>query len=172
MATCIQIPITLPSDGTLSNDALHTIIATFLPQEWSSVDPSSLTVTHHTGYANTNCVVERPATSPSLDAPRKVFVKINGELDGEIAVFKHLVPDKHQEAQLCHDYGQTGRGPHMYGFFQTQDGAYGRVDEFLEARNLTAQDVEDAGVREDVARAQAAFHAMKTTRERRPVEEV
>ncbi|KAJ6784257.1 hypothetical protein PWT90_10535 [Aphanocladium album] len=172
MATCVQIPVTIPADGTLSNATLHSIIATFLPQEWPSVDPSTLIVTHHTGYANTNCVVERPSTRTTTAVePRKVFVKVNGELDGEIAVFKHLAPDKIQEAQLCQEYGRTGRGPRMYGFFQTQDGAYGRVDEFLEARNLTARDVEDESVREDVARAQAAFHAMKTTRERRPVEE-
>lgn len=170
MATCVLIPLTIPADGTLTNDALHRIITTFLPS-WSSFPASSLVVTHHTGYANTNCVVSLPSPSTSSTNPTKVFVKINGELDGEIAVFKHLVPDKVQEAQLCHEYGQTGRGPRMYGFFQTQDGAYGRVDEFLEARTLTAADVEDTEIRGEVARAQAAFHAMSTERKRKPVEE-
>ncbi|KAJ4153113.1 hypothetical protein LMH87_009618 [Akanthomyces muscarius] len=173
MVTCTQIPVTMPSDGsTLPNSTIHAIIGAILPLEWPSVDPCALLVTHHTGYANTNCVVARPSPlSITPKEPLQVFLKINGELDGEIAVFKHLVPDKHEEAQLCHDYGQSGRGAKMYGFFQTSDGAYGRVDEFLDARTLTPKDVEDEATRADVARAQAAFHALKTRRERKPVAE-
>ncbi|KAJ6102696.1 choline/ethanolamine kinase [Penicillium sp. IBT 16267x] len=102
--------------------------------------------------------------------PLKVFFKINGELDGEIEVFKHLVPDKHEEAQLCYDYGQSGLGAKLYGFFQTQDGAFGRVDEFLDARNLKPEDVEDPNIRADVARSQAAFHAMVTQQKKKSFE--
>jgi choline kinase len=46
----------------------------------------------------------------------------------------------------------------------------GRVDEFLDARNLEPQDVEDTGIRAAVARGYAAFHAMKTKLEERPVQ--
>lgn len=169
MVTCTQIPITIPPDGSLSNNTIHALISAILPLEWPSVDPSTLLVTRQTGHANTNCIVSRPAPSTTTTEPLAVFLKINGPLDGEIAVFAHLVPDKHQEAQLCHELGRSGRGPRLYGFFQTADGAYGRVDEFLEARTLTAADVEDEGVRVDVARAQAAFHAQRTARERKPV---
>lgn len=175
MVTCTQIPVTIPSDGsTLPNSTIHAIISAILPLEWPSADPRTLDVTHHTGYANTNCVVSRPSPSSSGTTPReplKVFLKINGELDGEIAVFKHLVPDKHEEAQLCHDHGQSGRGARLHGFFQTSDGAHGRVDEFLEARTLTPADVEDGTTRTEVARAQAAFHALKTHRRRKPAAE-
>lgn len=147
------------------------IVGTFFTKEWSNVDPETLVVTYNTGYANTNCVVERPKPEGDRHAePLKVFLKINGELDGEIEVFKDLVPNKHEEAQLCYDYGQSGLGAKLYGFFQTQDGAFGRVDEFLDARNLKPEDVEDANIRADVARGHAAFHAMATQREKKLVE--
>lgn len=168
MVTCVPVPFTFRKDSVPPASSILAIIAVFFPHEWPSVDPSTLTITRAAGYANVNCIVSRPApppSSPSATEPLKVFFKINGELDGEIAVFKHLVPDKQQEAQLCYDYGQSGLGPRMYGFFQTQDGAFGRVDEFIDARTLTPTDVEDEETRRDVARAMAAFHALKTTRE-------
>ncbi|CAL5869418.1 uncharacterized protein PFLUO_LOCUS3647 [Penicillium psychrofluorescens] len=171
MATCASIPVTIPKDGSLTKAMIKDIVGTFLTKEWPAVDPETLVVTYNTGYANTNCIVERPKPKGDTHSePLKVFLKIHGELDGEIEVFKHLVPNKQEEAQLCYDYGQSGLGAKVYGFFQTQDGAFGRVDEFLDARNLQPEDVEDADIRADVARAHAAFHAMATQREKNPVQ--
>ncbi|KAJ5802867.1 choline/ethanolamine kinase [Penicillium pulvis] len=171
MVTCTSIPVVIPEDGLPTKAMIKDIVGAFLTKEWSNMDPETLVVTYNTGYANTNCVVERPRPKGDTHAePLKVFLKINGELDGEIEVFKDLVPNKHEEAQLCYDYGQSGLGAKVYGFFQTQDGAFGRVDEFLDARNLEPEDVEDANIRADVARGQAAFHAMATQREKKLVE--
>ncbi|KAJ5641671.1 choline/ethanolamine kinase [Penicillium lividum] len=172
MATCTSIPVTMPKDGSLTKATIKDIIGTLLAKEWPNVEPETIDVKYHTGYANTNCVVERPNPNNGKPLePLKVFLKINGECDGDIEVFKHLVPDKHEEAQLCYDYGQSGLGAKLYGFFQTQDGAFGRVDEFLDARNLQAEDVEDENIRTDIAKALAGFHTMETHRKKNPVQQ-
>ncbi|KAJ5939081.1 choline/ethanolamine kinase [Penicillium verhagenii] len=171
MATCISIPVTIPEDRTLTKAMIQEIVSFFFTNEWPSVDPETLTVVHHSGYANTNCVVERPKPNNGTHSePLKLFLKINGELDGEIAVFKHLVPNKHEEAQLCYDYGQSGLGAKLYGFFQTQDGAFGRVDEFWDARNLEPEDVEDTAIRADIAKGHAVFHTMETQLPKKPIQ--
>ncbi|KAK4862584.1 hypothetical protein LT330_002717 [Penicillium expansum] len=171
MSTMTNIPMTIPKDGSLAKSMVKDIISTFLTNEWPNVDPETLIVTRNTGYANTNCVVERPQPKGATPSePLKVFLKIHGELDGEIEVFKHLVPTKHEEAQLCHDYAQFGLGAKVYGFFQTQDGTFGRIDEFLDARNLEPADVEDANIRAEVARENAVFHTLTTQREKKPVQ--
>ncbi|OJJ77964.1 hypothetical protein ASPBRDRAFT_252903 [Aspergillus brasiliensis CBS 101740] len=169
MISCTAIPVTIPKDtpdSILPKATAKTIISTFLPHEWAHVDPETLTVTRTTGYANTNCIVERPqpkSTNSPHTEPLKVFLKIHGDLDGEIEVFEHLVPNKYEEAQLSYEYGQSGHGAKVLGFFQTQDGVFGRVDEFLDARTLVPEDVEDADIRANVARALATFHTMNTS---------
>lgn len=172
MASCTTIPVTIPKnshDGLPPKATAKTIISTFLPREWPHVDPDTLTVTRTTGYANTNCIVERPNTTGETShlEPLKVFLKIHGELDGEIEVFEHLVPTKHEEAQLSYEYGQSGHGAKVLGFFQSENGIFGRVDEYLDARTLAPQDVENPEIRADVARALATFHSMDTTLLRR-----
>ncbi|KAJ5503464.1 choline/ethanolamine kinase [Penicillium fimorum] len=171
METITNIPVAIPKDGSLTKSMIKNIVSIFLTNEWPNVDPETLVVTHNTGYANTNCVVERPKPNDDTHLePLKVFLKIHGELDGEIEVFKHLVPNKHEEAQLCYDYAQSGPGAKVYGFFQTQDGSFGRVDEFLDARTLEAADVEHADIRADVAREHAVFHTLATQRKKKPVQ--
>ncbi|CAG8909488.1 unnamed protein product [Penicillium egyptiacum] len=171
MATTTSVPVTIPKDGSLTKATIKDIIGTFLTNEWPNIDPEKLIVTRNTGYANTNCVVERPKPKGGAHSePLKVFLKIHGELDGDIEVFKHLVPNKLEEAQLCHDYAQSGLGAKVYGFFQTQDGSFGRVDEFLDARTLERADVEDENIRAGVARENAAFHTMSTQRKKNSVQ--
>ncbi|PYI12643.1 choline/ethanolamine kinase [Aspergillus sclerotiicarbonarius CBS 121057] len=168
MTPCITIPISIPKNTPLPKPTIKEIISTFLPTEWPHIDPEALAVTYTTGYANTNCIVSRPTPQDTTHSePLKVFFKIHGPLDGEIEVFKHLVPTKHEEAHLCYEYGQSGLGAKVYGFFQTPDGTFGRIDEFLDARPLEPADVEDAGLRAEVARAHAVFHAMTPTQLRR-----
>ncbi|KAJ5619531.1 choline/ethanolamine kinase [Penicillium lagena] len=169
MATCTSVPVAIPKDGSLTKTMIKDIVGTFLTKDWPNVDPKTLVITKNTGYANTNCIVERPKGDTHTE-PLKVFLKIHGELDGEIEVFKHLVPDKYEEAQLCYDYGQSGLGAKVYGFFQTKNGYFGRVDEFLDARNLEPEDVEDANIRADVARGHAVFHTMETQLKKNPTQ--
>lgn len=171
METITIVPVTIPEDGPLTKVMVKDIISKFLTNEWPNVEPETLVVTRNTGYANTNCVVERPKPKGTTHSePLKVFLKIHGELDGEIAIFKHLVPNKHEEAQLCSDYAQSGLGAKVYGFFQTQNGVFGRIDEFLDARNLKPADVEDAHIRADIARENAVFHTMATQRTKKSVQ--
>ncbi|KAJ5610732.1 choline/ethanolamine kinase [Penicillium lagena] len=170
MITCTRVPVALPQDGPLTKVAIKDIVGIFVTNEWRIVDPETLVVKRNDG-ANRNYTIERSKTEGDADlGPLKVFLKFHGKLDIIIEVFKHLVPNKHEEAQLCHDYGQSGLGAKVYGFFQTKDGTLGRVDEFLDARNLEPEDVEDAGIRAAVARGHAAFHAMKTQLEEKPIQ--
>jgi choline kinase len=170
MVACTIVPVALPRDGPLTKTAIKDIVGIFVTNEWRSVDPETLVVKKNAG-ANQNYTIERPKTEGDADpGPCKVFLKFHGELDRVIEVFKHLIPSKHEEAQLCHDYGRSGLGAKVYGFFQTKDGTLGRVDEFLDARNLEPEDVEDAGIRAAVARGHATFHAMKMQLEEKPVQ--
>ncbi|KAJ5142215.1 choline/ethanolamine kinase [Penicillium atrosanguineum] len=160
MVTCTSVPVALSRDGPLTKAAIKDIVGIFVTNEWRIVDPETLFLKKNAG-ANQNYTIERPKTEGDADTgPRRVFLKFHGELDIIIEVFKHLAPNKHEEAQLCYDYGQSGLGAKVYGFFQTKDGTLGRVDEFLDARNLEPEDVEDAGY--------AAFHAMKMQLEEKP----
>ena len=168
MVTCTSVPVALPRDGPLTKTTIKDLVGIFVTNEWRIVDPETLFLKKNAG-ANQNYTIERPKTKGDADpGPRKVFLKFHGELDRIIEVFKHLAPNKHEEAQICHNYGQSGLGAKVYGFFQTKDGTLGRVDEFLDARNLEPEDVEDAGIRAAVARGYAAFHAMKTQLEEKP----
>lgn len=162
MLTCINVPVALPQDGSLSKTAIKEIVCTVVTNTWRDVDPETLIVKDNAG-ANRNYTIERPKTEDDASAgPQKVFLKLHSQHDPILEVFKGLVPSKHEEAQLCHDYEQSGFGAKVYGFFQARDGTLGRVDECLDARNLGPEDVEDVDIRAAVARGHAAFHAMKT----------
>jgi choline kinase len=62
-----------------------------------------------------------------------------------------LAPMKREEALLCNEYSQTRLGAKVYGFFETQDGTLGGIDEFLDARNMDPENVENLAIRADVA---------------------
>lgn len=170
MATLKHIPICLQEDKCPSNSMLRDIIGAFLTKEWPLVEPDALTVDYHTCFANVNCHVQRPKpTASAPEEPLKVFVKLH-RASSEVKIFKHLMPTKHAEAVLCHEYAQTGRGALMYGFFQTKDGTFGRIDEFLDSRIMLPEDAEDAVLRSEVAEAFASFHSMNHSLELQPVD--
>jgi choline kinase len=85
-------------------------------------------------------------------------------------IFKHLVLSKQEEALFCYEHGRSGLGAKLYGFFKTQHGTLGRVDGFLDVRNMALEDVENAVIRADVARGLAMFHAMETSLAKKAVE--
>lgn len=136
------------------------IVGTFLPKEWPSIDPETLTMTYNASFANAHCLVHRPQPASTPTEPLKVFIKFHRPAAGDFEVFRHLVPSKAEEALLCQEYGQSGLGVKVFGFFTTQDGTLGRIDEFLDARNMEPEDVEDDHIRADVAKSLAGFHGM------------
>ncbi|GJJ75457.1 hypothetical protein EMPS_07815 [Entomortierella parvispora] len=127
-------------------------------------------MSYNASFANAHCLVERLKPAGTPIEPLKVFIKFHKTNVENIDIFKHLVPTKQKEALVCHEYGQLGRGAKVYGFFETQDGSLGRIDEFLDARNLEPEDVEDVLIRSDVAKALAVFHAMDTSLAKNGVE--
>ncbi|KAH8195817.1 hypothetical protein TruAng_010030 [Truncatella angustata] len=171
MATLISVPVALPKDEAPDKKIVRDIIGTFLTREWPFVHPDSLAMAYHTSSGNAHCLVERPMPANSTPIePLKVFIKFRKETGVDIEIFKHLVPGKHEEALFCYEYGQTGLGAKVYGFFKTQDGAFGRIDEFLDARNLEPEDVENAIIRADIARGLAQLHSMKTSLKKKAIE--
>ena len=163
MAALMLVPVTLVNNGEPTKKILRDIVGTFLTKEWATVDPETLVFSYKSSYANAHCPVERPTpASGSLSEPLKVFIKFHHTIGSDIDTFKHLVPSKQDEALLCYEYGRSSLGAKVYGFFQTQDGTLGRIDEFLDARNLEPEDVEDESIRSDIAKGLATFHSMKT----------
>ncbi|KAF3916074.1 hypothetical protein ABW21_db0208695 [Orbilia brochopaga] len=171
MAILTPVRAALPDSKVPTKTIVRDIVATFLTKEWPSVDPETLTISYHATFANAHCPVERPKpTTGEATEPLKVFIKFHKETGVDMEVFKHLVPSKQQEAVFCYDYGRSGLGAKVYGFFMTEDGTLGRIDEFLDARNMKPEDVENAVIRADIAKALAMFHAMRSSLTKKPVE--
>ncbi|OAQ64708.1 choline/ethanolamine kinase [Pochonia chlamydosporia 170] len=171
MSALTRVPVTLPQDGVPTEPMVRDIIGTFLTREWPLVNPETLIMSYNASFANAHCSVERPPpTSGAASEPLKVFIKFHKTTLADIDIFKHMVPNKEAEALLCHEYGQSGLGAKVFGFFETLDGTLGRIDEFLDARNMEPQDVEDEAIRADVATALATFHAMEAPLEKKPVD--
>jgi choline kinase len=169
MATLTPIPVVLPQDKVPTKTNVRDIIGTFLP-EWRAVDPDTLTMSYHASFVNAHCPVERPSLATDTSAePLKVFIKFHNNTGGDPEVFKYLVPSKQEEAIISYKYGQSGLGAKVYGFFQTQDGTLGRIDEFLDARNMEPEDVENTIIRADVAKALATLNTLKTSLEKKSV---
>ena len=164
MASLKHVPVTLPADKVPTKCMVRDIIGTFLPLEWSLADPEGLQMSYQTDFTNAHCIVERSMPDSGIAVePLKVFIKFLDESGIKIEIFKHLTPRKDQEAILCHEYSLLGLGAKVHGFFRTEDGMMGRIDEFLDARNLEPRDVEDAAIRADVAKSMANFHALETS---------
>jgi choline kinase len=171
MAMLTPVSVALPDNKEPTKAMVRDIVATFLTKEWPFVDPETLTTSYHASFANGHCRVERPKPTTSIPtAPLRVFIKFHKETGVDMEVFKHLVPSKQEEALFCYEYGRSGLGAKVYGFFQTRDGTLGRIDEFLDARNMEPEDVENAAIRADVARGLAMFHAMETPLAKKAVE--
>lgn len=165
------VPVTLPRDKAPTKRNVRDIISTFLTKEWPSVDPEALTMSYNASFANAHCPVERP--KPASGTPTetlKVFIKFHHDNGGDLEIFRHLAPSKHEEALLCYEYGRSGLGAKVYGFFKTMDGTLGRIDEFLDARNMEPEDVENPIIRADVAKGLAIFHVLNTSLEKKAVE--
>ncbi|MCO5598700.1 hypothetical protein L7F22_052798 [Adiantum nelumboides] len=92
--------------------------------------------------------------------PLKVFIKFFDEFVG-IDIFRHMIPSKEQETEICHQFSLSGKGAKVYGFFETKDGVKGRIDEFLDGRTLEPIDVENDEIRADIAISFAHFHNIK-----------
>ena len=139
MATLKSVPVRLPADKVPTKHMIREIIGAFLTQEWPSADPESLQMSHCVNFTNAHCPVERldTANGASIE-PLRVFIKFHENPEINIEILKQLTPRKEQEAVLCHEFGQSksAYGAKVYGFFQTEDGTLGRIDEFLDARNL------------------------------------
>ncbi|KAJ5222877.1 kinase-like domain-containing protein [Penicillium citrinum] len=162
MASLTSVEVTLPKTQIPTKKDVRDIIGTFMTDEWPCIDPDLLTMSYNASFCNAHCRVERPRpASGTTNEPLKVFIKFHREGQGDLAIFDSLAPTKQEEASISYEYGQTGLGAKVYGFFKTRDGTLGRIDEFLEARNMEPEDVENPDIRADVAKGLATFHLLK-----------
>ncbi|KAM0256032.1 hypothetical protein ACHAQJ_005231 [Trichoderma viride] len=170
MATLVPVFVDIPKDKAPTKKMVRDIIGAFLDKEWPSVHPDTLTMTYSASFTNAHCAVGRPkpATGTPVEA-LKVFIKFYSDISGDVEVFQDLVPSEEEEALLCYEYGRSGLGAKVYGFFKTPDGTIGRIDEFLDARNMEPEDVEDVVIRADVAKGLAVFHNLRTSLTRKTV---
>ena len=162
MASLTSVEVTLPDTRIPTKKDIRDIIGTFMTKEWQYVDPDLLNMSYNASFCNAHCRVERPR--PATETPQeplKVFIKFQREGQGDLEIFNSLVPTKQEEARLSYEYGKSGLGAKVYGFFKTRDGTLGRIDEFLDARNMEPEDVENPDIRADVARSMATFHLLK-----------
>ncbi|KAK0653086.1 choline/ethanolamine kinase [Cercophora newfieldiana] len=161
MAALTHVPVTLSPDQSPTKTAMRDIIAAFFPKEWPFVDPETLTLSYSTTFANPHCKVERavPITGTAIE-PLKLLIKFHNDSMADMEVFKHLVPTKQEEALISLEFGRSGLGAKVYGFFKTEDGTLGRIDEFIDGRGLKPEDVEDSGIQADIARGLARFHTL------------
>lgn len=170
MTALTQVPVTLPEDKVPTKQNARDVLAVFLTREWPSQDVETLTVTYSTSFTNPSCIVERPRPAAAFAEPLKVFIKLHRSDGSGIPAFSHLVPTKQQEALLTYEYGRLGLGAKVYGLFQTTDGTIGRIDEFLDARNLEPEDVEQEDLRGELAKGLATFHCLETALPLNPVQ--
>ncbi|KAJ5107922.1 hypothetical protein N7456_004597 [Penicillium angulare] len=171
MVTLTSVSVTLPKDKVPTKKDIRDIIGTFFVNEWPSVDPTTLSMSYNASYSNAHCFVERPTPATGVSAePLKAFIKFHNDSLGVLEAFNSLAPSKQEEAEFCYEYGKLGLGAQLYGFFKTQDGTLGRVDEFLDARNMEPEDVEHATIRADVAKGLAEFHVLKPSLDKNKVE--
>ncbi|KAF4457934.1 choline/ethanolamine kinase [Fusarium austroafricanum] len=161
MIECVRVPLKLPNDREPSKPMIRDLVGTFL-KEWATINPEDLIVRYETD-TSAHCFVERPKhLSPQGGSdPTKVFIKFHMEEGVGVEAFKDLVPSKKEEAALVRHFSATGYGPKMIGFFDTDDGVQGRVDELINSRTLEPEDVETDDIRADIANAYAALHALK-----------
>lgn len=170
MAELTPVAVTLAKDGAPTKTAIQRIVATFLTKEWAYEDAESLNVLYNASFTNKNCIVKRPKPSTGVaEEPVALFIKLHTALDGCMKAFDEVVPSKQEEALFSYEYGNSGLGAQVYGFFQTQDGTLGRIDEYLDARNMEPEDVENEEVRADVAKSFATFHTLQTPLDRKPL---
>ncbi|CAM0140880.1 unnamed protein product [Umbelopsis sp. WA50703] len=129
-------------------------------------------IEQHTGVnerKDLKSIRPKPATGTPTET-LKVFIKFHNDTVGCLEIFKPLAPTKDEEALFCYEYGRTGLGAKVYGFFKTQDGTLGRVEEFLDACNMEPEDVENPVIRADIAKGLAMFHVLKTSLEKKAVD--
>src|SRR5271163_3368691 len=119
MAMLTPVSVALPDNKEPTKTMVRDIVATFLTKEWPFVNPETLTTSYHAVFANDHCRVQRPKPTTSIPTePLKVFMKFHKET-GDMEIFKHLAPSKQEEALVCYEYGRSGLGAKMYGFFKT-----------------------------------------------------
>ncbi|KFX91558.1 hypothetical protein O988_07698 [Pseudogymnoascus sp. VKM F-3808] len=63
MATLKSVPVSLPARKVPTKRMVRDIIGSFLTQEWPSVNPDSLQMSHRVNFADAHCPAERPNTT-------------------------------------------------------------------------------------------------------------
>ncbi|XP_021737637.1 probable choline kinase 1 [Chenopodium quinoa] len=133
-------------DGSLPEELMQILVT--LASTWEDVnDPNYIQVKRLNG-AMTNEVFQILWPNDKNDLNRKVLVRIYGE---GVEVFFN----RDDEIRTFENLSHHGQGPRLLGRFSD-----GRVEEFLHARTLTAEDLRDPEISSLIAGKMREFHGL------------
>ncbi|XP_074280322.1 putative choline kinase 1 [Silene latifolia] len=133
-------------NGSLPEELMQILVT--VASTWEDVDnPSEIQVTALSG-AMTNQVFQITWPTENLDLHRKVLLRIYG--DGVDIFF-----NRDDEIRTFECLSHHGQGPRLLGRF-----ADGRVEEFIHARTLSADDLRDPEISSLIAAKMREFHSL------------
>ncbi|RWS18056.1 hypothetical protein B4U79_03990 [Dinothrombium tinctorium] len=138
-------------------ERIHKVCSDFLSGEWSKVKASDFEIRPiEVGKSNRLFAVSLPkAVKTSKREPSKVLVRFYGnEFTGEGNRYK-IVGEVVENVVFCL-LAERNLGPKLYGIF---DG--GRIEEFIESRNMTTEEILESDTLQTLASKIARMHCMK-----------
>lgn len=139
--------------GADAESALHAVAV-----NWEDViDAKQMEVTRLTGAAVTNHIFQCSWQTRDGEKPRKVLVRIYGE-----AVNTYF--DREYEIRAFECISKVGQGPRLLGYFQN-----GRIEEFLNAKTLSAPDIRNPEISAKIAAKLWEFHQIEVPGSRQPM---
>lgn len=135
------------------------VISSYLPVEWTAVNEDDIKISRISGgYMNTVYLVERKSQS-ILEPNQLIFRRKGGgiiKVETKNEAIADVFASEVEEALVTVEAAKATVGPVVYGLF-----AGGRIEEYVQSRTLTPQDVLDKGISESIAKAFARFHCMQ-----------
>lgn len=140
----------LPADA---ESALHA-----LALNWEDViDAKKMEVTSLTGAAVTNHIFQCRWQTRDEQKPRKVLIRIYGEAANSYF-------DREYEIRVFECISKLGQGPRLLGYFHS-----GRIEEFLNAKTLSAPDLRNPEISAKIAAKLWEFHQLDIPGPRQPM---
>ena len=129
-------------------------IAQFFTNDWPHVPVQDITVARITeGYSNMIHLVKRPSQAGSKE-PDAVILRHYGGNAVDASTTEVKLKEV-EEIMVAKEMSDHGLGPTLYGVFPG-----GRVEEYVEGRTLTPDDLRDTEISREIARNMARMHAL------------
>ncbi|RWS05450.1 choline kinase alpha-like isoform X3 [Dinothrombium tinctorium] len=136
---------------------IHKLCSDFLSGEWSEIKSSDIEITPiEVGKSNRVFAVSlRKSVRKARSKPSKVLLRFYGnEFTGEGNRYK-IMSEVAEAAVFC-SLAERNLGPKLYGIFEG-----GRIEEFIESRNMTNEEILEPRTLQLLAAKIAQIHCMK-----------